>query len=188
MVQIFVLFGECENKNHEHFNKRTLELEDGPPSIFRDLCGSLPCASSAARQSFGTPCVSTKSKRRRSFSWFSVEATVKASKPTGITGSLFLAKKCLARGKLAMGSIFHWCEDLAEKRDPQRHGLLLRPAYAKIKTAKTPSKVNTAFSRNIAPAKISRHTATATGQWQSTADSYRSDSQFSYVGLMISLG
>jgi len=30
--------GEHENKN---FNERTLKLEDSPPSLFQDLCGSL---------------------------------------------------------------------------------------------------------------------------------------------------
>ena len=37
-------------------------------------------------------------------------------------------------------------------------GQLLRPAYVKIKTTKIYSEVNTAFSRNFAPAKISRYT------------------------------
>ena len=40
----------------------------------------------------------------------------------------------------------------------KRRGQLLRPAYAKIKTAKIYSKVNTAFSRNFVPAKISHYT------------------------------
>ena len=61
----------------QKLNERTLELEDGPPSFFQDLCGSLPCASSAAWWTSDTPCVSTKSKQRRSFSWFSAEAMVK---------------------------------------------------------------------------------------------------------------
>jgi len=42
--------------------------------------------------------------------------------------------------------------------DIQRRGQLPHPAYAKIKTAKIPSKVNTAFLQNFAPAKISRYT------------------------------
>jgi len=33
-------------------------------------------------------------------------------------------KKCLAWGKLAIGSIFHWREDLSEKRGTQRRGQL----------------------------------------------------------------
>ena len=126
--------------------------------ILSDLCGSLSCASSAAWWTSDTPCVNTKSKQRRSFLWFSVETMVKATKPTGIAGPLLLAKKCHARGKLATGSIFHWCKDLAEKRDTQRHGQLLRLAYVKVKTTKISSKVNTAFSQNIAPAKVSRYT------------------------------
>jgi len=52
-----------ENKNHENFYERTLELEDAPPSLFQDLCGSPPCASFAAQRTFNTPCVSTNSKR-----------------------------------------------------------------------------------------------------------------------------
>jgi len=49
-----------ENKNCVNFYERTLELEDVPPSLFQDLCGSPPCASFTARQTFYTPCVSTR--------------------------------------------------------------------------------------------------------------------------------
>jgi len=60
-----------------NFNERTLKLKDSPPSLFRDLCGSLPSATSAAQQIFNAPCVNTKSKQRKSYSWFSVEAMAK---------------------------------------------------------------------------------------------------------------
>ena len=81
--------------------------------------------------------------------------STKATKPTGIAEPLFLAKKCLAWGKLATGSIFHWHKDSAEKCDTQRHGQLLRPAYMKMKIS---SKANTAVLRNFAPANISHYT------------------------------
>jgi len=31
-------------QNLRNINERTLELEDGPPSLFQDLCGSPACA------------------------------------------------------------------------------------------------------------------------------------------------
>jgi len=46
-----------------NFYERTLEPEDGPPSLFQDLCGSPPCASFAARWTFDMPCINTNSKR-----------------------------------------------------------------------------------------------------------------------------
>jgi len=63
--------GERKNENS---NERTLVLEDGPPSLFQDLCGSAPRASSAAQRMSNAPCVS---KRMRSSSWFTVEAMEK---------------------------------------------------------------------------------------------------------------
>jgi len=66
----------------------------------------------------------------------------KATKPTAIAGPLFLVKKCLAWGKLATGSNFHWREDSAEKCDIQRRGQLPRPAYMRKKIS---SKANIAF-------------------------------------------
>ena len=51
-----------ENKNRENSYERTLELEDVPPSLFQDLCGSPSCASFAARRTFDAPCVSTTAK------------------------------------------------------------------------------------------------------------------------------
>ena len=127
MVQIFVYFVASwwlQKKNRENFYERTLEPEDGPPSLFQVLCESPPCTSFAAWQTFDAPWVSTNSKRIQGYqayreSW----ATV-------------LVKKCLAWRKLATGSIFHWCEDSTAKCDTQRHGQLPRPAYAQIKTAK----------------------------------------------------
>jgi len=101
--------GEHENKYCENFNERTLELEDGPPLLFQDLCGSLPCTSSAARRTFDLPCVSTNSKRDSGgdrLHGFLLRRWRKATKPTGIAGPLFLAKKCLAWGKLATRLIF----------------------------------------------------------------------------------
>jgi len=57
--------GERKNINCENFYERILELEEGPPSLFQDLCGSPPCAacSFAARWIFNVLCISTNSKR-----------------------------------------------------------------------------------------------------------------------------
>jgi len=76
MVQYFCIFRGMlvnakrknrENKNHENFYERTLELEDSPLSLFQDLCGSPPCASFTAQRTFNEPCVSTNSKRITEF-------------------------------------------------------------------------------------------------------------------------
>jgi len=77
----------------------------------------------------------------------------KATKPTGIAGPLSLAKKCLAWGKLATGSIFHRHEH-SLKGVVNCRVLLTQ----KLKPRKFFSKTNTAFSRNFAPAKISHYT------------------------------
>jgi len=61
-----------ENKNRENFYERTLELEDVPPLLFQDLCGSPPCTSFAAWRT-----LTAKGSWRRSSSWFSSEAMVK---------------------------------------------------------------------------------------------------------------
>jgi len=79
----------------------------------------------------------------------------KATKPTGIAGPLFLAKKCLAWGKLATDQFF--MDVKTRQRSVTLKGVvncrILDLAYAKIC-----SKANTAFLRNFAPAKISRYT------------------------------
>ena len=119
-VQILHFLWTCWwmwNKNCENSTK---ELSWRWPSIV--ISRSLPCASSAARWTFDTPCVSTKSEWRTLSSWFSVETMVKATKPTVIAGPLFLATKCLAWRKLASRLIFHWHEDSADKHDTQRLG------------------------------------------------------------------
>jgi len=82
--------GERKYKKRENFYERTLELEDGPPSLVQDLCGSPPCASFAAQRTSNAPCISTNSKR------ITEEIVFMATRPTGIAGPLFLAKKCLA--------------------------------------------------------------------------------------------
>ena len=156
IVQFFMACLWTRNKNHENFYERILEVEDGPPSLFQDLCGSPPCASFAARWM-------RKYKQQKDcggdrFHDFLLRQWWKASKPTGIAGPLFLAKKCLAWGKLATGSIFHWREDSAGKCDAQRHDQLLRPAcLCENKTVKISSKANTAFLWTFAPANISRY-------------------------------
>ena len=124
--------------------------------LFQDLCGSPPCASSTAWRTSASDahCVSTKSKWRRSSLWFSIEAMAKGYQAYRDSWSTVLNKKCLARGKLANRSIFHWHEDSAEKCAPQRHGQWPRPAYANIHTANFFSKANTAFLQNIAPPKF----------------------------------
>ena len=77
---------------------------------------------------------------RRLSSWFSSEVMAKGYQAYRDSWATVLAKKCLAWGKLATGSIFHcfllWREDSAEKRDTPRCGQLLHPAYVKIKTVK----------------------------------------------------
>ena len=77
----------------------------------------------------------------------------KATKPTGIAGPLFLAKKYFAWGKLATGSIFL---RLGREAWHSKVWSIAVSCYAKIKTAKMSSKANTAFWRNFAPA-ISRY-------------------------------
>jgi len=62
-------------------------------------------ASTAARWKIDPPCISAKSKRSRPASSSSVEAVVKATKPTRITGLLILAQKCHARGKFPTRSV-----------------------------------------------------------------------------------
>ena len=108
MVQIFVFLqhaGEHKSKNHKNFYERTL---DGPSSLFQDLCGSPPCASFAAWRT----CTLRKYKQQKDrgdhLRGFHLRRWRKATKPTGIAGPLSLAKKCLAWGNLATGSIFHW--------------------------------------------------------------------------------
>ena len=141
----------------QKLNERTLELEDGPPSFFQDLCGSLPCASSAAWWTSDTPCVSTKSKQRRSFSWFSAEAMVKGYQAYRDSWATALSKEMPCPREVGNWVNFSLMQRLGREAWPSKARSLLRPAYVKIKTTKSSSTANTAFSQNIAPAKISHY-------------------------------
>ena len=82
----------CENKNRKNFWERTLEIEDVPPSLFQDLCGSPPCVRFTARRTFDAPCISTNSKMDRGgdcLRGFLLRQWQKA-KPTVIAGPPFL--------------------------------------------------------------------------------------------------
>jgi len=112
---------------------------DGPTSLFHDPYGSPPCASFAAQWTFNAPGISTKQQIDRGdcLHAFRLRRWRKATKPTGIAGPLFLAKKCLAWGKLVTGSTFHWHSKV--------WSIAMSCLRAKIKSAKISSKANTAL-------------------------------------------
>ena len=81
--------------------------------------------------------------------WFSSEAMTKGYQAYRDSWATVLSEEMLCLREVVI-EVKTWQRSVTLKR----RGQLPRPAYAKIKSAKISSKVNTAFSRNFAPAKF----------------------------------